>query len=164
MKKPGPKPPKFHEQYSLLPETGLRAQQLGLPLYYTGKPCVRGHISPRYTSSGNCIECIEEKRKIAGKNMRGGAKFRKQSQNDLAVQALANGNKTYIGTPCPKGHTERRATTGNCMICEAANSQKRKDKTKWKRIFDLYGLTQSDVEQMIIDQNNQCFICLRSFE
>lgn len=161
--KPGPRPPKLHSQYSLLPETGLRASQLGLPLYYTGKPCTRGHHSPRYTSSGNCIECIEQKRAVAGRNMRGGQKFRSQAQNELAMQALAAGQKTYAGDPCPSGHIERRATTGNCVECEAINAQKRKDKAKWKRVFDLYGLTQSDVERMIHDQGNQCSICLSAF-
>lgn len=157
--KPGPKPPAFHPEYSFLPETGLRANQIGAPLYYTGKPCVRGHISPRYGSSGNCIRCIEEKRSIAGRNMRGGSTFRSQAQNDLAVQALNNGKKTYIGKPCPKGHIERRATTGNCMECETKNNLKRKEKSKWKRIFDLYGLTQHELEAMISTQNNQCTIC-----
>ena len=155
----GPKPPAFHPEYSLLPETGLRANQIGSPLYYTGKPCVRGHISLRYASSGNCIKCIEEKRSIAGRNMRGGAKFRSQSQNALAVEALNCGEKTYIGKPCPKGHTERRATTGNCIVCEAESNRKRKERSKRKRIFMLYGLTQTALEAKIAEQNNQCDIC-----
>jgi hypothetical protein len=161
--KPGPKPPKFHAQHSLLPETGLRASQLDMPLYYTGKPCARGHYSPRYTSSSNCIECIEQKRKIAGKNMRGGAKFRSQAQNELAMQALANGQKTYIGNPCPIGHVERRASTGNCIVCETENNRKRKERYKLNRVFNLYGLTQSALEAMISAQSNQCDICLASF-
>jgi hypothetical protein len=163
-KKTGPKEPAFHSEYSLLPETALRANQIGTPMYYTGKPCVRGHLSPRYASSANCIECIEQKRSIAGKNMRVGAKFRSQAQNELAMQALARGEKTYIGKPCPVGHVERRASTGNCIECEAQNNKKRKKQVKWKRIFDLYRLTQSDLELMIYDQNNQCEICSISFD
>jgi hypothetical protein len=164
MTKTGPKPQKFHEEYSLLPETGLRAKQLGLPFYYTGRSCVKGHISPRYASSNNCTECIKEKRAIVGRKMRVGAKFKNQSQSELAVKALADGKKTYIGQPCPAGHTERRATTGNCVECESINAQKRKDRAKWKRVFDLYGLTQSDVGRMIVNQGNQCAICLISFD
>lgn len=30
----------------------------GLPRYFTGKICNRGHLSERYTSDGNCVECI----------------------------------------------------------------------------------------------------------
>lgn len=163
MIKPGPKPPVFHPEYSLLPETALRANQIGAPMYYTGNPCVRRHLSPRYASSSNCIECIEQKRAIAGRNMRGGAKFRTQAQNDLAIQSLAKGEKTYIGKPCPSGHVDRRATTGNCMECEAQNNQKRKDRAKWQRIFKLYGLTQDVLKSMVVAQNNQCSICAIAF-
>jgi hypothetical protein len=31
--------------------------------YMSTKPCRRGHMSPRYTSSGNCIACVSEKSK-----------------------------------------------------------------------------------------------------
>lgn len=161
--KTGPKLPAFHPEYSLLPETALRANQIGSPMYYTGKPCVRGHLSPRYASSANCIECIEQKRKIAGRNMRGGSKFRTQAQNELALKALEKGQKTYVGKACPKGHVERQATTGNCIECVRLANLKRKEYAKWKRIFDLYGLTQDDINRMITEQKNECKICSTHF-
>ena len=33
------------------------AVELGLPRYFTGKPCKRGHIAERLTCCYNCIEC-----------------------------------------------------------------------------------------------------------
>lgn len=33
------------------------AHVVGAKRFYTGKPCNQGHLSERYTSSGNCIEC-----------------------------------------------------------------------------------------------------------
>ena len=129
--KPGPKPSEFHPEYSLMTESAERARQLHQPLYFTGRRCLRGHLAPKYTSSGNCIECIEQKRKLAGKSMRSGQKFRSQLQDELAIAALGRGEKTYIGKPCPAGHMERRATTGNCIECEAINNQKRKERSKW---------------------------------
>lgn len=162
--KPGPKPSEFHPEYSLMPESAERARQLHQPLYFTGRRCLRGHLAPKYTSSGNCIECIEQKRKLAGKSMRSGQKFRSQLQDELAIAALGRGEKTYIGKPCPAGHMERRATTGNCIECEAINNQKRKERSKWKRIFDLYGLVQDDLQRMIAEQKNECSICAASFE
>jgi hypothetical protein len=33
------------------------AKRLGLPRYFTGRPCVNGHIAERYTSGG-CVECV----------------------------------------------------------------------------------------------------------
>lgn len=32
----------------------------GLKFYFTGKPCVRGHISNRYTAKSYCLECSRE--------------------------------------------------------------------------------------------------------
>jgi len=39
----------------------LRAQELGEPTYFTGKPCRRGHTGGwRRTASGQCVECGRE--------------------------------------------------------------------------------------------------------
>lgn len=40
-----------------LPTTRAEAKQLGVKHYLTGKPCKRGHISPRLTSDSGCSEC-----------------------------------------------------------------------------------------------------------
>lgn len=33
------------------------ARKLGLKYYFTGKPCVHGHIAPRLTYKWACVEC-----------------------------------------------------------------------------------------------------------
>jgi hypothetical protein len=40
--------------------TRQRAKDLGFPCYYTGEPCSRGHVAPRYVSSRNCTVCADE--------------------------------------------------------------------------------------------------------
>lgn len=35
----------------------------GLPLYFTGKPCIHGHICGRTIKGGKCVECQTEYRK-----------------------------------------------------------------------------------------------------
>lgn len=37
--------------------TRAEATTYGLSKYWTGKPCVHGHHSPRYTANGICCEC-----------------------------------------------------------------------------------------------------------
>lgn len=37
--------------------TRRKAAEAGLKRYYTGKPCSKGHDSPRFTSTGACIKC-----------------------------------------------------------------------------------------------------------
>lgn len=44
--------------------TRAEARALGLSRYFTGKPCIRGHISERYTKS-ICVECQKENAKKA---------------------------------------------------------------------------------------------------
>lgn len=38
------------------------AKRLGLPRYFTGKPCINGHISERYPH-GSCVECASDYQK-----------------------------------------------------------------------------------------------------
>lgn len=44
---------------SLLPGSRAQAKDAGICRYFTGLQCVHGHISPRLTVSGNCIECFK---------------------------------------------------------------------------------------------------------
>lgn len=37
------------------------AHVAGAKRFYTGRPCNQGHLSERYTSSGNCIDCTTYK-------------------------------------------------------------------------------------------------------
>ena len=36
------------------------AKAAGHTFFYTGKPCKRGHVAPRYTSSPLCANCVKE--------------------------------------------------------------------------------------------------------
>ena len=38
-------------------ETRAEAKNKGEKYYFTGKPCKRGHIEPRFSSSGGCTKC-----------------------------------------------------------------------------------------------------------
>lgn len=41
------------------PKTRKEAKALGATHYFTGEPCVRGHVAPRKTK-GACVECMKE--------------------------------------------------------------------------------------------------------
>ena len=41
------------------PKTRKEAKELGATHYFTGEPCVRGHVAPRKTK-GACVECMKE--------------------------------------------------------------------------------------------------------
>ena len=54
--------------------TRAQAKEQGLKFYFTGKPCDKnGHLSNRYTSVGNCVDCVakrfvENKSELTEKN------------------------------------------------------------------------------------------------
>lgn len=60
----------------VLPKTRSEALATGEALYLTGKPCKRNHISPRHTSSGNCVACKAELNREKGWVHLGPAKAR----------------------------------------------------------------------------------------
>jgi hypothetical protein len=43
--------------FSTLPKTNKEAASRGVRLYFTGEPCIHGHISPRWVSNQWCAEC-----------------------------------------------------------------------------------------------------------
>lgn len=42
-----------------LPKTGKEARKLGINRYFTGVPCLRGHISERAAHNGQCLGCAK---------------------------------------------------------------------------------------------------------
>jgi hypothetical protein len=45
--------------YSEYPNNRKEAQKLGIKYYFTGQPCIRGHVVLRKTK-GSCVECVRE--------------------------------------------------------------------------------------------------------
>jgi hypothetical protein len=58
--------PKKKKYAGTMPKTVADARLLGASQYNTGKPCLHGHRSRRYTACGTCVECV----KVAGKRKR----------------------------------------------------------------------------------------------
>jgi 5-methylcytosine-specific restriction endonuclease McrA len=46
--------------YAGLVVTRAQAKAAGAPKFYTGKPCIRNHLSQRVTSNGSCLQCNSE--------------------------------------------------------------------------------------------------------
>lgn len=68
--------------YSSLPSSVKEAKQLGLKRYFTNKPCIRGHICPRYTSTRKCAECsVIHCKKYNSENREKEAKRRAEYRN-----------------------------------------------------------------------------------
>jgi len=49
----------------MAPATRKLARAQNSTRYFTGKPCVRGHVAERVTSRGLCVECLREAERLS---------------------------------------------------------------------------------------------------
>ena len=63
------------------------AKLKGLTRFFTGVPCVNGHVSERHTKSGSCIECGNKKSREWNVKHNYGAKYRAANQDKLKESA-----------------------------------------------------------------------------
>lgn len=67
--------------------TKAEARREGHKTYMTGKPCKRGHVSPRHVSNGWCCECSKEVQKTEHSKALKAAHY--QKNRDLALARAA---------------------------------------------------------------------------
>ncbi|ELY2745922.1 hypothetical protein [Cronobacter sakazakii] len=58
--------------------TQAEALDKGLTRFYTGRKCIHGHYSERYTISGECVQCNNERAKRAAQARSAKLKINKQ--------------------------------------------------------------------------------------
>lgn len=79
------------------------AQNLGLKVYYTGVPCLKGHLSERRVGSSNCIDCeIENKEHNA-------AKTKAWKKSKMLDPVYAELHRKKAKEQSKKYHSENRA-------------------------------------------------------
>jgi len=126
-----------------MPTSDKDAKALGLPMYYTGKECKRGHITGRYTASKECFFCrqiknadpkLKEKQRLA--SLRNKEKINIQAkeryQANIEFERLrARGkwvaNKEAV-TACNKSWEAR--TPEKTLAIRKNNNKIRKTRTK----------------------------------
>ncbi len=77
------------------------AQALGLKRYFTGKPCKRGHVAPRFVSTSMCVECGRQHSRNWARNnpeeharrAREWQKSNKSRRTKTAIKYVANRKK-----------------------------------------------------------------------
>jgi hypothetical protein len=45
------------EDHAVYPPSGAVARRVGAKKYFTGSPCLVGHVTPRYAHNGQCMAC-----------------------------------------------------------------------------------------------------------
>lgn len=112
------------------------AKALGLVRFNSGRPCMHGHMSDRFTISGNCIACCHAKqdrtRKYGGRTEKG-------------------------GLPAKEFH-KRTTRKWRETHPERAREVSRKSASKSRRLKQ-YGLTPEDYAARLEAQGRVCAIC-----
>jgi hypothetical protein len=138
------------------------AKSAGLKRYYTGVPCVNGHVAERLVKSWTCLECRKEQKataqsriskekreakaeRLAMKTASQKPIVRRVPQQRLppSIQkvkraardmAISSGKKSYFhGVPCSNGHVYEWSTKQNrCLICIRDKVRKWKEKNPAK--------------------------------
>lgn len=78
-----------------LPDNRRDAKLNGDKFYFTGKPCVNGHIDKRQTSNGCCYTCSKEKSSNYSKNNRDKINQRKLINYHSDVEKSRSKNRDY---------------------------------------------------------------------
>jgi hypothetical protein len=102
---------------NLIPRSRIAAKAEGLPLYFTGIPCIRDHTAPRFTSNFGCKVCAAEKtaryraenpEKSRVSNLRSYHKHRKRRLTDMEEDYLAKREERIArAAKWAKDHPER---------------------------------------------------------
>lgn len=64
------------------------AKALGLPRYFTGEPCKRGHVCERYVAKSTCVECD-----LARRQTEDGARKKKDQDRRYAARTAVKARK-----------------------------------------------------------------------
>lgn len=124
-----------------------KAKASGHTRYFTGNPCIRGHVCERYARDNSCVQCDKDDRRSRPSVVRTNRKYRakRDERGRIAVQALAelgvdlgyraspakepigassrreallSGARRYFtGKPCKHGHISSRKISGGCDEC-----------------------------------------------
>ena len=142
------------------------AKASGLQHYYTGRPCILGHLDKRYTASGRCAECEREKaRKWYHENRDANLERTSRWKRDNP-EKLARYNDLYKATKIEKQKSRRSANPGYDNAKYREYHEKHPERYRVYRLSNLCksrGVegtsTPDDIKRIYADQKGKCAIC-----
>lgn len=127
--------------------TRAQAKAAGLTRYYTGQPCVNGHVCERNVSDTHCMDCNRDRDAARWSERRDECNARRKASWDVkhadyraakvperAAREAARvaGQTTYVSAePCKRGHVGLRTVErSRCVEC-LREKQRRHDAARW---------------------------------
>lgn len=131
----------------------------GETTYFTGKPCKKGHVSPRFVSGSQCIECNNQHSKRGRIDNPGrhaayqrAARQRDPSKNQAATRKYRAKNPTKV---LESTRQWRNANWGKYLFLSRIYSSVRRA----KKTDNGGSFTVSDVDLIYESQGGKCIVC-----
>ena len=120
----------------------------GLKHYFTGKPCKRGHCRPRFVSTRQCQECVNEcTRRYYAEDP---AKYIEKSLRQYeAIKADPDKKAAYDERSRKKSARFRQANRELCNLRSAASEAKKPDHYKAMRAACMRNRYASDIQYRV---------------
>lgn len=97
------------------------AKQRGLRRYFTGLPCLRGHVTERSVSSARCMTCAnDDQRKHYSNGMYQSVRYKQQRCRNARASRLKN----WYGLTHTDYDCMVRSQNGKCAICQLVPESK----------------------------------------
>lgn len=118
------------------------AKARGLKVYFTGKPCKRGHVSERYVS-GHCVECqrnnYSENKEAKCEYGRDYYSENKETRREYQREYTAKRNTELGCSPVTLWDRKKRAKDIGCSIHELP-TRTTPDPARFVYVIELHGL------------------------
>jgi 5-methylcytosine-specific restriction endonuclease McrA len=173
-----------------LPKTRAEARETGSKRYFTGEPCKHGHISPRDTKEGKCVQCVNERnmaRVNADRDAHNAKRRAYRASNADAAEACRQRAKEYYHANAkermayiqrwrklnPEKHKQygrdyhRRypdKTKAYTKAWRSANPEQRRAQVAVRRtrLLSAEGTyNKGDIQSLMQKQHGNCAICLK---
>src|SRR5574337_196740 len=92
------------------------ARASGASTYFTGKPCLSGHVAERYVSTRACVVCADLKAK----------RWQKENQDSRRIAENHRRRKRLFGLDEAAYEAKLVSQSGGCAICGGANNATRR--------------------------------------
>lgn len=103
------------------------AKALGLKWYFNGKPCKRGHISQRRTTTRACQGCLADTLSQARDHTKA---TKLAAPTPRQVASAAGKTRYWSEKPCPAGHVGWRGTISRACCACATEKARARDKER----------------------------------
>ena len=95
--------------------------------YFTGKPCVKGHISEHKVSNYECCECSRINRRLKT-FIKNGIEPKKPKVTPCSIAKSQNKTRYISVTPCKTcGSLEKYTRNSSCCVCTTRLKRERRE-------------------------------------